>query len=166
MTPRIERAINVFLDAINNGTLAKATCAACAVGNLVAAGMKIKPIIPDSVKKDESEIVDNEHWMYRIIELREGRVRPYYILQNPEKADRCIAATEFNLKELNEIERAFEMATVIYFEDYSFYSKERIREDQINGLAAVVKVMLEFDDCKDSVEEVFTKRAELIPIES
>ena len=36
MTPRIQEAIDVFLDAINNGTLAKGTCTACAVGNLAA----------------------------------------------------------------------------------------------------------------------------------
>ena len=39
MTERISKAIDIFLDAVNNGTLAKGTCIACAVGNLVAHGM-------------------------------------------------------------------------------------------------------------------------------
>ena len=39
MTPRIQKAIDIFLDAINQGTLAKGSCAACAVGNLVAHGL-------------------------------------------------------------------------------------------------------------------------------
>ena len=42
MTPRISKAINIFLEALKDGTLAKGTCTACAVGNLVAAGMDAK----------------------------------------------------------------------------------------------------------------------------
>ncbi|NJL78547.1 MAG: hypothetical protein HC917_06310 [Richelia sp. SM2_1_7] len=39
MTERISKAIDVLLDAVNNRTLAKGTCTACAVGNLIAAGL-------------------------------------------------------------------------------------------------------------------------------
>lgn len=38
MTQRVQKAIDIFLDAINNGTLAKGSCTRCAVGNLVRAG--------------------------------------------------------------------------------------------------------------------------------
>ena len=42
MNNRITKAIDIFLDAINEGTLAKGNCCACAVGNLVAHGMNGK----------------------------------------------------------------------------------------------------------------------------
>src|SRR5690606_24288790 len=42
MTPRIQKAIDIFLDAINNGTLAKGDPCGCAVGNLVANSKGLK----------------------------------------------------------------------------------------------------------------------------
>ena len=70
----------------------------------------------------------------------------------------------FTVEELKQIEFAFETNTEISFEKYQHHSPKEIREDQIKGLAAVVKVMLSFDNQEDSVEEVFTSKAELIPI--
>jgi hypothetical protein len=42
MTQRFEKAYNALYNAFMNGTLAKGTCAACAVGNIVADAMGAK----------------------------------------------------------------------------------------------------------------------------
>jgi len=75
-----------------------------------------------------------------------------------------IDATKFTWQELAAIEHAFERNTNIRVNSYDFSSPEEIRADQIRGLEAVVKVMLTFDECTENVQEVFTNKAELIPI--
>ena len=85
-----------------------------------------------------------------------------------EEAKRVISYSDFTQKELAEIEFAFETNTKIRIEDYKFYTKEEIRKDQINGLKAVIGVMLTFNSQKNKekvdIDEVFTKRVEFIPI--
>jgi len=144
MSPRILRAIDVFLDAINNGTLAKGDCTMCAVGNLCGGDDRWAGLF---FTNSMGEQYIHQHSLYPAKDGYEA-----------------IKKTEFSEKELAKIEYAFETNTKIPLKYYYFYSKEAIRADQINGLNAVVKVMMEFDDCKESVEEVFTKRAELIPV--
>lgn len=58
----------------------------------------------------------------------------------------------------------FETNTRISYHKYDYYTSEEIRADQIKGLEAVVQVMLDFDDCKELVQEIFTSKAELIPV--
>jgi hypothetical protein len=77
---------------------------------------------------------------------------------------KAISYTDFTEEELSQIEYTFEKNTSIHADDYYFHTKEEIRQDQIKGLEAVVRVMLKFDKCQDEVQEVFTSKAELIPI--
>lgn len=162
MTPRVQRAIDIFLDAINNGTLAKGSCVACAVGNLVAAGMNgIITVTPS--KTNFKCNVPNDKWgQYFCTTTSEQTIRPSFKYVSNVIA--CIKATEFTEKELMIIENTFEKNTSICSTTYDIYSKEIIRKDQINGLRAVVKAMMEFDDIEEDVEEVFVKRAETIPL--
>lgn len=161
MTPRIEKAIDIFLDALNKGTLAKGTCKACAVGNLVAHGLGGK------IWKDGDIFqcsVSNHHWYNVFCTNSLG-----HQYKHPEKLSKTqvlsnIEATDFSWEELAAIEYAFEINTYISHIYYDYYSPEEIRADQIKGLEAVVQVMLTFDDCKESVREVFTEKAELIPV--
>ncbi len=160
MTKRVEEAIDIFLDAINNGTLAKGTCHACAVGNLVGAKMGLNITIPN----DEEEFClmnDNMHWILNIARYRGYRGNSRYKIQKGLENIKC---TGFSLEELSKIEKAFEKNTVILWDNYDKVSKERIRKDQIRGLEAVIKVMLTFDDCQDDIKEIFTNKAELIPV--
>lgn len=145
MTQRIENAINVFLDAINNGTLAKGTCCACAIGNLIA----------DKIN-------------YKIEELDHDTSKPNgvwwdYVAGFNKKAE-ILNKLDFTINEVIEIEKAFENNTKINYLSYYNSSKKQIREDQINGLKAVIEVMMSFDDVKEDVDAVFTKKAELIPV--
>lgn len=145
MTPRILEAIDIFLDAINKGTLAKGTCAACACGNLINASLN-RPY-------EFNELVKND-----ALHIAVSKLNAEYFFGSDEKQSN----TKFSFDELKKIEIAFEDGSRIHWISYPEYSKEDIRKDQIEGLEAVVKVMLEFDEQEDIVEEIFSKKAELI----
>jgi hypothetical protein len=164
-------AIDVFLDAINEGSLAKGSCVACAVGNLVAHGLGGKVTIDNGLASFEhpwSGFLDNSRWSDAFCTYNTGRqkvdrgaLRRFTVIRN-------IEATDFTAEELMQIEYAFEMNTKIHFMSYYRYTPQQIREDQINGLAAVVKVMLSFEDkelATDAlVQELFIDKANLIKI--
>ena len=158
MTERVKRAIDIFLDAINNGTLMKGTCAACAVSNLVAHGMGLK-LTPSTL----FEYDNVSGWAIAFTTDASGQSIWEENFKMPEVVQ-CVRATDFTLEELMAIEFAFERAAEISYIEYGNHSPQQVRADQIAGLKAVVEVMLTFDDCKESVEEVFTQKAELIPI--
>jgi len=163
MTKRIQNAIDIFLDAINNGTLAAGTCTACAVGNLVAAGIGYE-IDKDfnsfvKLKNDTLKVKPNAAWMAAFSSSREA-----IIGYTKEDGLKNIEATDFTLEEILKIERAFERNTRISYGRYYEFSKKEIRADQIKGLEAIVKVMLTFDEQKENVKEIFTNRAELIEV--
>lgn len=152
MTNRVEKAINIFLDAINNGTLAKGTCTACAVGNLVANGLNHK------IELTEIGLSKNSMWSKVFYTNSFGKqlYRPEELLGLVKKN---IDATDFSVQELMEIEHVFEINTKINWEKYSNYSKNEIKQDQIKGLEAVIKVILEFEEDKETViNEVFTSK--------
>ncbi len=166
MTPRIQKAIDIFLDAINNGTLAKGACTACAVSHLAAHGMGMNTIVPID-EHDHSrlrKLLPFSFWARSFASTASGRQFTNEHLLDSSETIYCAEASGFSVGELMTIESAFEKSTGLHFLRYSEYTKAEIRADQIKGLAAVVKVMLTFDDCKDSVEEVFTSKAELIPV--
>ena len=170
MTERVQKAIDIFLDAINKGILAKGSCRACAVGNLVAHGLGVElkisgvnsyPVIYASK--------DNTAWGTlfftnssgdQVVATKEEleSIRNSYP-EELESAFNNIKATDFTLEELMKIENAFETNTEIFLDEYYSHSKQQIRKDQIKGLEAVVKVMMTFDDIKEDVKEVFTNKA-------
>lgn len=171
MTNRVQNAIDIFLDAINKGTLAKGTCVACAVGNLVASGMGAKIYINGF---DEANIpvfncnINNHTWNVVFMTSLGYQEQNFELLNSKssyvKEIKKLMDSTGFTPEELAKIEFAFETNTRIKIYYYNKYSKEAIREDQINGLKAVVEVMMTFDDIKEDVDEVFTKKAELIPV--
>lgn len=146
MTPRIQKAIDIFLDAINEGTLVKGDCTKCAVGNLIKHEISDDYLYWSSYFCTVNNVQKISKGFEHILEVR-----------------RELDCTDFSDKELMAIEYAFETNTVIHSRHYSNFSKKAIREDQIIGLEAVVKVMLTFDDCQNyDVKEIFTNKAEKI----
>lgn len=156
---RIEKAINIFLDAINNGTLAKGTCIGCAVGNLVAYGMN--GVI---YKENESFKCNklNSLWSLAFMTNSDRQIVDPKLFEDTHVLE-CVLATDFTIDELMKIEYAFEKNTKILYTDYSKHTPDVIRNDQINGLAAVIKVMETFDNIESNkyVDE-FTTKAKLI----
>jgi hypothetical protein len=168
MTKRIQTAIDIFLDAINEGTLAKGSCAACAVGNLVAYGMDAK-IVKDGVFFDTEPRVHNNIWgglFCTVGNSQSVTTNIHEAIKHSWYKDlrKSIKKIEFTIDELAKIEYTFETNTKIIHTQYDNYTKEEVRADQIKGLEAVVKLMLTFDEQVDDVKEIFTKKAELIPL--
>ena len=174
MTQRVMEAIDVFLDAINEGSLAKGSCVTCAVGNLVAHGLGGKVFIVNTGVgryakfSHPSDIwLENGNWSNAFCTDGGYQVKAPHLFNQP-LVRRNIEATDFTLEELMQIEFAFETNTEIKLREYFFRSPQDIRADQIKGLEAVVKVMLSFEDKELAtdvlVQEIFTDKANLIPI--
>ena len=159
MTQRTQESIDVFLDALNEGTLAKGTCTACAVGNLAAFGMGVK------IKKFDG--VDNAFYCDKVNNINNYDWNKAFVtnfstqMVNKENFDLPIFQYfKFTPLELSKIENAFERNTTIPIHHYYEHSKKVIRKDQIKGLEAVVKVMLELDkNIEETYQEVFTSKA-------
>lgn len=170
MTPRIQKSIDIFLDAINEGTLAKGTCAACAVGNLVAHGMGAKVVTDKQgyyrARDSKGTRVVNSVWNQFFMTDNTGYTfsfLPFSDITEFPDLQKAIDNIGFTLEELAKIEYAFETNTRISYDEYCEWTPEEIRADQIRGLEAVVQVMLQFDEQQDDVKEVFTSKAKLIP---
>ncbi len=170
MEKRIENAIDIFLDALNEGTLAKGDCTACAVGNIVRHGMGLTReqynlnTLELDHKNDEyinwSMLFSTQYGGHQ-----ERDSNSELLLEKYSVIKKQINSTEFDIDELAMIEYAFETNTKIMFTEYYNHTKEEVRADQIKGLEAVVKVMLTFNkDTKTDVKKVFTNKAELIAI--
>jgi hypothetical protein len=144
LTPRIQKAIDIFLDALNEGTLSKGSCSTCAVGNLCNGDNSWNQLFV-TIQEENGEYFQ---------ELNSYTKEPdkNYKKILLEKAKKAISKTDFLLQELAQIEYAFETNTKIHWTCYFYFSSEQIRQDQINGLKAVIEVMMTFDDCKEDVE--------------
>lgn len=139
---RLERTVDIFLDAINNGTLAKGTCVACAVGNLVAHGLNAK--IKQYPNKTFGCSKNNHFWRYLFITDNNIQKRNKDIFY--EKMLKGL--TEYSIEELALIEYTFETNTFISYISYQDYTKEEVKQDQINGLSAVIELIKTFDENK------------------
>lgn len=157
ITPRIEKAIDTLLDAINNGTLAKGNCSACLVGNLIAKGLKAN--IKKEKEGDYIEFVceiDNTGWTD--VFLTVFNCQKFNICEL-ENNSHLFDSTDFNYEELRQLEYAFEQNTKIHYKNYHKYTDKEVKLDQIKGLEAAIKLMLQFDECeKVKIKEVFTNK--------
>ena len=154
MSPRIEKAIDIFLDALNNGTLRKGTCGGCAVANLIANGLGIKISSTNVIGNPKIRLWGNLFCTFNSVQSLNS-LQPSFL----EEIKETIDSTDFTVEELMKIEFAFETNTIILYTNYNYFSKNAIFQDQLKGLEAVVKVMLEFDESKNDVKEIFTKKA-------
>ena len=180
MTPRIQKAIDIFLDSLNNNTLISGNCSACAVGNLVADAFGIKLIT--EVNEDNTITVSECDSCDSYPEELNGAsvtVWGRFFLTNSDdyqsknfdgvglttsaiKAmDVICKKTGFTVEELAAIEYAFETNCECEYK-MSHWTDAQKQVEYIKGLTAVVKVMMEFDNVQEEVEEVFTKKAEAI----
>lgn len=147
MSPRIQRAIDVFLDALNEGTLkARSTCG-CAVGNLILAGVR---------QSDDYSLEKNPHhedlWIIRKISTgKEQWVSGWFCdlshrnsNKHYQREDSLLNLCEFSWDELDQIERTFENTAR--------------DEGIVKALSAVVDLMLSFDNQEEDVFEIFESK--------
>lgn len=157
MTERFNKAYNSLVNAFYNGTLAKGTCKACAVGNIVADAIGIKARVPKNTE-EHITIDDNEYW--------DAIVFSSSAHNNKIEGLKCVIATGYSGQELLLIERAFENNTDINWDEYNKSSEQDILEDQFNGLCAVVDVLLELDNIKpeEHYKQKFREHPKLVTI--
>lgn len=139
---RIEKAIDIFLDALNNGALIKGSCAHCAVGNLV--------------NHNSSDLYTRWSSVFCTI----NGIQTIDLTQLAD-IERVVNSTDFTLTELMQIEYEFETNTTIEHFRYFGNCKLEIREDQLRGLRAVIAVMETFEKFPNNYVEEFNVKAVL-----
>lgn len=179
MSPRTQKAIDIFLDALNEGTLTKGDCAACAVGTLCRTGM-LEKYPSDQLKEVDGKLMvkgkdillpsyfnnilllGNQAWRTLFFTADSGQSVNFFGLSDEDLnkvREFILPLTDFTEEELRQIEYTFESTTGLKSQNPQYNS----RESQIASLAAVVNLMLSWDEAPEKVEEVFTSKAELIP---
>lgn len=141
---RFNDAIDSLVQGFMDGTLAKGSCHACAVGNMVAK----RSAINITRCKDTGSLC----W--------QGCVPQWYsyIYENPEyRIDRMTnylgmkecTTTGYSVKELRRIESAFEGATKIPERLYKKKGKKAVMADQYAGLMAVLDVLMDIEGIEE-----------------
>lgn len=152
MTPRFEKAYNALYNAFMNDTLAKGTCIACAVGNIVADAMGAKVYSQQDDSSIKFRCSNNNYWWNDLFFTTQCGQRIIKISENnkvKQLRKKILNLTGYTWRELAKVENAFEKNTIISFDEYNFYTPEQIMEDQFNGLMAVMDVLIELDNVKE-----------------
>ena len=181
MTTRFKNAYDALYKAFINGTLAKGSCSACAIGNIVSAA-----------QKGTIEIINNEvfsstrsHFWSKIFVTENKSKAPKMLFFIKDTVEQTInqgklddseiiflsgelkRLTGYSANELAKVEYVFETASKIHYRQYPKCSERKILNDQFNGLMAVVDVLLELDNMKDEgYKESFKAHPKLVLVEN
>jgi hypothetical protein len=164
MTKRFEKAYNALYSAFMNDTLAKGSCVACAVGNIVADAMGGKVSYNSDIYDWQCDL-ENAWWSdmfvtcdteQRIIKIKENFEVKYLRKE-------IYTLTGYKWHELAKVEKAFEKNTEICCWNYRSYTEKEILEDQFNGLMAVMDVLIELDEVKEGekYKDAFKSKLEI-----
>ena len=160
MTPRFEKAYNALYNAFMNNTLAKGTCTACAVGNIVA------DALGGNVSKSGNGFVCDIHntWWSMFFITFDNKQHKTDEYNDNINYGRLKDLTGYSVEELAKIEFAFETNTKISFVNYFNSTEEQIMEDQFNGLMAVMDVLIKLDEVKEGekYKETFKNKFQII----
>ena len=142
---RFNNAMTALINAFFNDTLAKDTCTACAVGNIVAYANGGK------VEKTSNGIfmcdIDNTDWRALFLTcegVQEDR-RKYNTKTEIALGLRIIKKTGYSENELKRVEFAFESNTSITWQNYGYETKDAVMQDQYKGLCAIVDVLCDIE---------------------
>lgn len=145
---RFNDAIDALVKGYIHGTLAKGSCEACAVGNIIAKGIACDIVSHDGVFDWIGQVPS---WYFLFLTRNDGTQSintGNYLGDTKDQID----STGYTWQELARVERTFEQNTKISFENYENVTPEEIDKDQLNGLYAVVDVLCEIEGIKE-VEE-------------
>lgn len=138
---RFDRAIKALVKGYINNTLVKGSCAACAVGNIVAESIGIPKI--DYLCLEEKEHIRGLQWAN--VCMTSNGIQQVHPSRYEGMAKEEIDATGYSWKEIAEIEYIFETNTNIHWGLYNSYSPSEIDKDQLNGLNAVIEVLCKIE---------------------
>ena len=167
MTQRFEKAYNALYNAFMNDTLAKGTCKACAVGNIVADAMGAIVYSQEDMNSIRFHCSNDNYWWGEMFVTYSDGQRITKISENSEVKKlrkKILNLTGYTWRELAKVEKAFEENTEIPFEKYNHYTPEQIMEDQFNGLMAVMDVLIKLDEVKEgnSYKETFKHKFQTV----
>jgi len=158
-----ERTVQVLVDAYENKHLHSMSCAACTVGNLIAAANQFTICNGVSwIDSNGEKVKSTNDWLSSIIDFRGGIAYSY----DKSRANELISSTGYSVAELSRIEKAFETTMsdrrTLYFGVDPAIRKKAIVKDQRYGLEAVYNVLLKIHEADDML---FVKQAAFVPIE-
>ncbi len=165
MTPRFEKSYNALYNAFMNDTLAKGTCVACAVGNIVADSMGVK------IEKIGGTFFTSERVSFWSDIFFTSYGFQVVNQHTNEQRERLFDLTGYSVDELMKIEFAFETNTKIHSYKYEKnyrealgISEKDIMEDQFRGLMAVMDVLIELDNIEEGTKykETFNNKFKTI----
>jgi hypothetical protein len=163
MKERFKKAYEALYRAWENNTLAKNTCTACAVGNIVAAaqGGVITKVHNEMVDSRISFICNTRNNFWDQLFVTSYGEQDIY--KNPVLEEELFKLTGYTAYELAKVEYAFETNTKINFNRYNRFTQKEIEEDQFKGLMAVMDVLIELDEVKEGNEykQNFNKKLEM-----
>jgi len=145
MTERFEKGYNALYNAFMNDRLQSGNCSACAVGSIIGSAENAdwKMLKIGDTKLFVTDTNNNE-WK-KMFSTMNGH---QYFDFNQELNDKLIEITGYDAYEMSMIEYAFESNTNIKFY-HDCNDKDKLMEDQINGLCAVIDIMIELDNIHD-----------------
>jgi len=155
MTQRFEKAYNALYNAFMNDTLAKGTCIACAVGNIVADAMAGKVHCNSDGVWNCS--VENNWWSRMFYTTQDGQ----HVRYSKNLRNDIYELTGYKWNELAKVEKTFENNTKISYLHYNQHTKKEIMEDQFNGLMAVMDVLIKLDEIKEGKKYKDTFKSKL-----
>lgn len=152
MTQRFEKAYNALYNAFMNDTLAKGTCTACAVGNIVADAMGAKVYSQGDMDSISFHCSNDNHWWGEMFVTGSDGQSITKISENSKVKQlrkKILNLTGYTWRELAKVEKAFEESTKIQHTHYLECTPEEVMEDQFKGLMAVMDVLIELDEVKE-----------------
>lgn len=169
MATRFEKAYNALIKGYFEGTLAKGTCVACAVGNIIAdaQGDAIRRITCSEslygthegviAAEYEKFICDNNNTWWSKLFCTGFLGLQYRNRELPIIASKLFDLTGYTDDELAMVEFAFEQNSVIPCTLYEGMDELKVLEDQFNGLSAVVDVLIKLDNI-DNEDNKYNKK--------
>jgi hypothetical protein len=146
MTERFAKAYGALYDAFINDRLQAGNCSACAIGSIIGSAQGSNFIYKKIGDYDMWMTEDSNHWWRKLFHTM--RDHQYFNFEDSLNK-RLIDITGYDAYEMSMIEYAFETNTKIKFY-HECDDKYKLMEDQMNGLAAALEIMVELDNIEDA----------------
>lgn len=134
-----DRSVAVLVKAYINSELQHGSCTACAVGNLIAAGAGYKYKSGRTWLDKQGQSVDAMSWYEATADVAKGNLCPE---ATTEVAQKLVSVTGYDLRQITQIEAAFEFRNLGRPELHKTYELD-MDSRQYVGLMAVVDVLAE-----------------------
>lgn len=143
--------MDALIQAFHGDTLAKGSCRACAIGNIVAHAYGKKT---STNKHIECNGISIHMWNRLFYTDADSNKQIFHSGEVNEMVEalKLLEKTGYAPEELAQVEYAFETSTKLHHQTYTSHSKQEIMDDQYKGLCAVFDVLCEIEGLENSQE--------------